>query len=108
MLDLGLNDEDFLGVKVRIGTTDLKSRLVSDSPYKGSASRLLKSLLKASLKQEICEICGQSDEWQGKKLKLQLHHKNGDNQDNRLENLQIICPNCHTQTDNYAGRATKK
>ena len=39
---------------------------------------------------------------------LELHHINGDHYDNRIENLQILCPNCHAKTDNYRGRNTSK
>jgi hypothetical protein len=46
-------------------------------------------------------------EWNGQPLKLQLDHINGINDDNRLENLRFICPNCHSQTITYAGKNTK-
>lgn len=50
-----------------------------------------------------CDCCGIS-EWQGKELVLQLDHINGDNHDNRLENLHWLCPNCHSQTDTFCGK----
>jgi 5-methylcytosine-specific restriction endonuclease McrA len=43
-------------------------------------------------------------EWLGKRLSMALHHINGDGTDNRLENLQLLCPNCHAQTPNFSGR----
>lgn len=54
-----------------------------------------------------CVKCGNIGEWQGEKLSLQIHHINGINNDNRLENLCWLCPNCHSQTDTYAGKNKK-
>jgi hypothetical protein len=51
-----------------------------------------------------CAICGNAGEWQGRALTLQLDHANGRYDDNRLENLRWLCPNCHSQTPNFAGR----
>ena len=55
-----------------------------------------------------CACCGNVGEWNGRPLVLQLDHINGDNCDNRLENLRFLCPNCHSQTDTFAGRNCKK
>ncbi len=66
-------------------------------------THLKSRLLNAGLKENRCELCGIT-EWQGKPLSMQLHHLNGDGSDNRLENLQLLCGNCHSQTDTYGGR----
>lgn len=67
------------------------------------SSKLKEKLIREGLKENKCEICGLINEWNGKPLVLQLHHINGNHTDNRLENLQILCPNCHSQTDTYCG-----
>lgn len=56
----------------------------------------------------VCAICGNNGVWEGRELVLHLDHINGDNTDNRLENIRFLCPNCHSQTDTYAGRNVKK
>lgn len=65
---------------------------------------LKKRLIKHKLIEYKCTECGNTGEWMGKPLSLQLDHINGVNNDNRLENLRFICANCHSQTDTYAGK----
>src|SRR5437763_6071775 len=60
-------------------------------------------LLAEGLKEPRCERCGLTA-WRGRALSLELHHVNGDGRDNRLENLLLLCPNCHSQTDTWGGR----
>ena len=65
--------------------------------------KLKKRLLKDDIKEYCCEEC-QLKEWNGKPIPLELHHINGNNKDNRLSNLMLLCPNCHALTDNYRNR----
>jgi hypothetical protein len=64
-------------------------------------------LVAAGLKANRCESCG-IEEWRGEPLSLALHHVNGDGLDNRLENLMLLCPNCHSQTENFSGRNRRR
>lgn len=73
--------------------------LIENSPHTNS-SRLRSRLIKEGLKEEKCEICGTKES-------LELHHINGNHQDNRLENLQILCANCHRKTDNFRGKGIR-
>ena len=68
-----------------------------------SRKNLKHRLVKEGLLESRCELCGLT-EWRGAPLAMALHHINGDGSDNRLENLQMLCPNCHSQTENFAGR----
>ena len=65
---------------------------------------LRKKLIESGIKENKCEICGIS-EWQGVKLPLELHHKDTNHYNNNLENLQILCPNCHSIQEGNSGAA---
>lgn len=84
---------------------EINDILVEDSTY--STSRLKERLYKEGLKKKCCELCGQNEEWMGKKMSLILDHINGINNDNRLENLRIVCPNCNATLDTHC-RGNKK
>lgn len=81
--------------------TDIADILIKGSHYQ--SYKLKSRLLREGLKERRCECCG-LEEWQGKPIPLELHHINGDNHDHRIENLSMLCPNCHALTDTYRGR----
>lgn len=64
-------------------------------------------LISANILEDKCSICGITN-WHGQKLSLHLDHINGVHDDNRLENLRLLCPNCHSCTPTYAGKNIKK
>lgn len=63
--------------------------------------KLRKKLIEDGIKQQKCEQCGLS-EWRGNKIPLELHHKDGNRFNNNLDNLEIVCPNCHSLTPNHS------
>ncbi len=79
---------------------------VENSTY--SRQRLKARIIKYDLIEYKCVKCKNIGEWMNEKLSLQLEHKNGINNDNRIGNLCFLCPNCHTQTDTYASKKRKK
>ena len=83
--------------------TDLNEILVDNSKYANIAS-LKRRLINKNIIEYKCSICGNLGIWNNKPLSLQLHHINGKHNDHRIENLSFLCPNCHSQTDTYAGK----
>lgn len=76
--------------------------LVEGSSY--SRSMLKQRLYEGGLKERRCELCGQDESWRGKRMGLILDHVNGVRDDNRLENLRIVCPNCAATLDTHCGK----
>jgi hypothetical protein len=91
-----------VGLKVR-PQKEYKLEEILQKDFSYSTSKLKRRLLESGIKEHKCECC-KNGEWNGKPIPLELHHINGDRLDNRLENLQLLCPNCHSQTDNYRGK----
>lgn len=90
---------------VKIPLSDI---LVENSTY--SRGHLKKRLYKEGLKERKCEMkdCGQGEEWMGKKMSLILDHINGVHDDNRIDNLRIICPNCNATLPTHCGKNNAK
>jgi len=80
--------------------TPLKNLLIKNSSCVNT-SHLKNRLVKEGLLEYRCDCCSNDGNWQGKKLTLQLDHINGVSNDNRIENLRLLCPNCHAQTKTY-------
>lgn len=89
----------------RFDYTDVLNGIVLlDNKYNNSHTmRIKKWLLDLKIKEYICEICGIS-EYNNKQISLELDHIDGNMNNNKLENLRILCPNCHSQTDTYKGK----
>lgn len=79
--------------------------LVSNSSYQ--SYKLLKRLISEGQKEHKCEKCGNT-EWNGQPIPLELHHIDGDHSNNTLNNLQVLCANCHAQTNNFRGKKNRK
>lgn len=94
-----LEDEKYHKNKI-----DLKEILETGRPYQ--SSKLAKRLISEGYKEHKCEMCGNT-EWLGKPIPLELHHENGNHDDNHLTNLRLLCPNCHATTDTYRGSNIK-
>ena len=99
--ELGCSTEHFGTVSPNAIYT-LDEILVENSTYTNIA-RLKERLIREKKLEYKCEICGISN-WMGEFLALQLDHRNGIHNDHRIENIRFLCPNCHSQTETFAGR----
>lgn len=103
---LGINTDHFLIHQSKMNsrpTYSMDEILIENSSYE-NIDRLKKRLISNNLLEYVCAECGNTGEWNGKKLVLQLEHKNGIHNDHRLSNLEFLCPNCHSQTNTYSGK----
>jgi transposase-like protein len=90
-----------------IGVTIPLSDILKENSTYGS-SMLKPRLIKENMLENKCCKCGLTNTWQDEPISLQLDHINGIHTDNRIENLRILCPNCHSQTTTYAGKNLKR
>lgn len=106
MESLRLESSDFKG-KTNLSDYQREHKISSEELFKenGKHNRHIvrKRIIKDRLIPYRCSLCGITT-WNGKTLSLELDHINGINNDNRLENLRFLCPNCHSQTTTYGSR----
>lgn len=76
--------------------------IIRESGRRQPAFRLRRALIESGIVYK-CNMCGTGDSWNGKELRLQIDHKDRNWLDDRIENLQFLCPNCHSQTDGWGG-----
>lgn len=89
----------------RSTATPLPEILVERSTY--NRGKLKQRLYDSGLKLRRCELCGQGEDWHGGHMSLILDHINGMPNDNRLENLRIVCPNCAATLETHCGRKNR-
>ena len=71
------------------------------------SNKIRKKILEEGIKEHRCECCG-LNEWMGKPIPLEVHHKDGNRSNNELDNFELLCPNCHAFTDSYRGKNSRK
>jgi hypothetical protein len=108
----GISTEHFLGSGANSGTRHkggpdklLPHQVLVANRFDGrkeDIKRLRRAMIESGIPQ-LCS-CGLGVEWNGKKLVLQVDHIDGDPLNNRIENLRFLCPNCHSQTDNFGAK----
>ncbi len=105
----GIPTDHFVGTPVgppRREPIPLDEVLVAGSTYQ--RAMLKRRLFDTGLKQRRCEMCGQGETWHGRRMSLILDHVNGVADDNRLENLRVVCPNCAATLATHCGRANRR
>lgn len=107
---LGLDTKHFTGQAWNKGMTGISANIRPVEDYltfhgevEIASHNLKMRLLKEGMLERKCYSCGLID-WMGKPIPIQLEHIDGDHYNNLIENLIILCPNCHAQTDTYCGK----
>lgn len=111
--ELKINKSHFTGQAWNKGMTgignfriELRDVLVENSDFQ--SYKLKKRLFSAGIKPQYCEECGWNEKTADGRLPLELDHINGNSKDNRLENLRVLCPNCHSLKPTHRGRNIRK
>lgn len=81
----------------------IEAYLCNPAKYGISSNALRSRLIREGIKEHKCEMCGIT-EWNGQPTPIELDHIDGNRYNNTIENLRILCPNCHAQTDTYRGK----
>lgn len=92
-------------IRTRTLLKPLDEVMVENSTY--NRGHLKRRLLEKGLLDNVCAICGCQPVHNGKPMVLVIDHINGVNNDNRIDNLRMLCPNCNSQTDTFSGRNKK-
>ena len=108
-LDIYVTNQSGIGITKNIEHTTTTCNKILSGVYNPliTSFNLKNKLLKCGLLENKCTECGISDTWNNKQLKLHLDHIDGNTRNNKKENLRMLCPNCHSQTDTYAGKNIK-
>jgi len=122
--DLGMNHNTFISHAKRLNvykTNQSGKGIKKPAPSRGfplediiyknkhpqyKTSSLSKRLIKEGIKKHKCEEC-KNTEWLGNPIPIETHHLDGDSTNHFIDNLKLLCPNCHAQTDNYKGKNKK-
>lgn len=104
-LELGCYQPNQAGIGLRknMPKIPIEDIIIQNKHPHYQSYKLKKRLLEEGVKKYQCENCGISD-WRGKKLALELHHKDGNRSNHYISNLQLLCPNCHSQTGTFRAR----
>lgn len=102
MLERGLDTSHFTGQAWNKGNYDYST--FTRGSVKKNGKTTLKPLI--ALRGHKCEQCGLT-EWLNQPINLEIHHKNGDRSDNSLDNLILLCPNCHSYTETFCYKSRK-
>ncbi len=92
-----------IGVRKNSPKIPIEDIIFNDKHTQYQSYKLKIRLIEEGYKKNICESCG-IEEWNGKSIQMELHHVDGNRVNHNISNLQVLCPNCHSQTDNFRAK----